>query len=97
MIQDKQRTIAAAVETKGVGLHSGEETTLRFVPTPPGSGVRFVRTDLDGRPAVPARADYAQEKQNGSDPRRTTLSHGEVRIGTVEHVLAAGETKGSVL
>jgi UDP-3-O-[3-hydroxymyristoyl] N-acetylglucosamine deacetylase/3-hydroxyacyl-[acyl-carrier-protein] dehydratase len=89
VIQENQRTIAAPVETKGVGLHSGQETTLRFLPTAPGSGVRFIRTDLEGQPIVPARADFAQERQNGDDPRRTTLSSGDVRIGTVEHVLAA--------
>jgi UDP-3-O-[3-hydroxymyristoyl] N-acetylglucosamine deacetylase/3-hydroxyacyl-[acyl-carrier-protein] dehydratase len=87
VIQDHQRTIAKPAETKGVGLHSGVETTVRFVPAAPGSGIRFIRTDLAGRPAVPARADFAIE--NGDDPRRTTLRVGEVRIGTVEHVLAA--------
>ena len=87
MIQENQRTIARPAETKGVGLHSGAETTVRFVPAPPGSGVRFVRTDVPGRPVIPARIDYALE--DGADPRRTTLNSGDVKIGTVEHVLAA--------
>ena len=87
MIQDHQRTIAKPAETKGVGLHSGAETTVRFVPAPPGSGIRFIRTDVSGRPTIPARVDFALE--NGTDPRRTTLDSGLVKIGTVEHVLAA--------
>ena len=87
MIQDYQRTIASPVETKGVGLHTGAETTVRFVPAPPGSGLRFIRTDVPERPAIPARVDYALELAN--DPRRTTLNNGDLRIGTVEHVLAA--------
>ncbi|HMB68665.1 MAG TPA: bifunctional UDP-3-O-[3-hydroxymyristoyl] N-acetylglucosamine deacetylase/3-hydroxyacyl-ACP dehydratase [bacterium] len=89
MIQDRQRTIAAPVETRGVGLHTGSESVLRFIPTAPNSGVRFVRTDLEGSPAIPARIDFAVQRDESEDPRRTTLNDGVVTIGTVEHVLAA--------
>jgi UDP-3-O-[3-hydroxymyristoyl] N-acetylglucosamine deacetylase/3-hydroxyacyl-[acyl-carrier-protein] dehydratase len=87
VIQEHQRTIARPVEARGIGLHTGSESVLRFLPKEPNSGVRFIRTDVPGRPAIPARIDYAIDHTN--DPRRTTLDNGEVEIGTVEHVLAA--------
>lgn len=88
MIQDHQRTIRAPATLKGVGLHTGAPTTVRFVPSAANSGIRFVRTDLPGRPAIPARVDFAVDT-GGDDPRRTTLDNGPVQIGTVEHLLAA--------
>jgi UDP-3-O-[3-hydroxymyristoyl] N-acetylglucosamine deacetylase/3-hydroxyacyl-[acyl-carrier-protein] dehydratase len=88
VIQDHQRTIRRPIELRGVGLHTGMPTTVRFVPTSSNSGIRFVRTDLPGRPAIPARIDFAVDA-TGLDPRRTTLDNGIVKIGTVEHLLAA--------
>jgi UDP-3-O-[3-hydroxymyristoyl] N-acetylglucosamine deacetylase/3-hydroxyacyl-[acyl-carrier-protein] dehydratase len=88
VIQERQRTIARPVETRGVGLHTGSETTVRFVPAAPNAGIRFIRIDLPGRPALPARVDFAVQVSE-SDPRRTTLDDGRVSVGTVEHVLAA--------
>jgi UDP-3-O-[3-hydroxymyristoyl] N-acetylglucosamine deacetylase/3-hydroxyacyl-[acyl-carrier-protein] dehydratase len=87
LIQERQRTIRRAVEVRGVGLHTGTETVVRFVPAPVNSGVRFIRSDLPNRPSIPARIDFALD--HTSDPRRTTLDNGEITVGTVEHVLAA--------
>ena len=90
MIQDIQRTIAEPAEVRGIGLHTGTETTIRFLPASPNAGVRFIRTDLPDRPAIPARIEYAVDHRDGrDDPRRTTLDDGVIQIGTVEHVLAA--------
>jgi UDP-3-O-[3-hydroxymyristoyl] N-acetylglucosamine deacetylase/3-hydroxyacyl-[acyl-carrier-protein] dehydratase len=89
VIQERQRTIARAVETRGVGLHTGSETTVRFVPSAPNAGIRFIRSDMEGRPAIPARVDFAVQRVGAEDPRRTTLDDGRVNVGTVEHVLAA--------
>lgn len=56
---------------------------MTFLPAPPNAGVRFRRMDLDGQPEVEARVD------NVSDTTRsTTLSRGNIRIHTVEHLLA---------
>jgi UDP-3-O-[3-hydroxymyristoyl] N-acetylglucosamine deacetylase/3-hydroxyacyl-[acyl-carrier-protein] dehydratase len=88
VIQERQRTIARPVELRGVGLHTGLPTVVRFVPSAPNAGVRFVRTDLPGRPSLPARIDFALGTR-GDDPRRTTLDNGQIQIGTVEHLLAA--------
>ena len=87
MIQEFQRTIGKPCEVSGLGLHTGTETKLRFLPAAPNAGVRFIRTDLPGSPAILARVDFALDHEH--DPRRTTLDNGQVQIGTVEHVLAA--------
>ncbi|MCA9753340.1 MAG: bifunctional UDP-3-O-[3-hydroxymyristoyl] N-acetylglucosamine deacetylase/3-hydroxyacyl-ACP dehydratase [Gemmatimonadetes bacterium] len=90
MIQDRQRTIGAPAEVRGVGLHTGTQSTVRFLPAAPNSGIRFVRTDLPGSPSIPARIDFALDTiQDANDPRRTTLDDGTVKIGTVEHLLSA--------
>jgi len=56
---------------------------MDFLPAPAGTGIRFRRVDLDGRPEIEARVE------NVSDTTRsTTLSRGNIRIHTIEHVMA---------
>ncbi len=81
---DCQKTISKEVSYSGVGLHTGNKTTVTFKPAPVNSGVRFVRTDLPGKPGVAANILAAVDA-----PRRTTLRNGEVEVHTVEHILAA--------
>jgi UDP-3-O-[3-hydroxymyristoyl] N-acetylglucosamine deacetylase/3-hydroxyacyl-[acyl-carrier-protein] dehydratase len=84
MSTPRQQTLAGEVAFEGVGLHTGESTRIRFVPAPAGTGIRFCRTDAAGRPEVAARLD-----QVVSTDRGTTLGAGDVRVHTVEHVMAA--------
>ena len=79
-----QRTISNPVSISGVGLHTGEKCTMTFKPAPENYGIRFVRTDLGGRPEIPANADNVVDISRG-----TTLGIGETKVHTVEHVLAA--------
>lgn len=67
----------------GVGLHSGNRVSMTFLPAPPNSGIRFRRVDLEGHPEIEARVENVVETN-----RSTTLAKGNVRIHTVEHVLA---------
>lgn len=78
-----QRTLRTAVEFAGPALHSGLEVRVRALPAPQGTGVEFVRTDLDGAPPVPALIAY-QSLQT----RRTRLERGPASVDTVEHLLA---------
>jgi len=56
---------------------------MSFLPAPPNTGIRFRRVDLDGKPEIEARIE------NVSDTTRsTTLSKGNIRVHTIEHVLA---------
>ena len=67
-----------------MGLHSGNRVNMTILPAPANSGVRFRRVDLEGKPEIEARVE------NVSDTNRsTTLARGNVKIHTVEHVLAA--------
>jgi len=56
---------------------------MTFLPAEPGTGIRFRRVDLDGQPEIEARVQHVTETT-----RSTTLSKGNVKIHTVEHVLA---------
>ena len=57
---------------------------MTLLPAPPNSGLRFRRVDLDGKPEIEARVENVAETT-----RSTTLAKGNVKIHTVEHVLAA--------
>jgi len=79
----QEHTIRAAVECKGIGLHSGAPVQLRILPAASGAGIIFRRTDLDnfeveatGRNL--ARVSYA-----------TSLMKKGVLISTTEHLLSA--------
>src|SRR5215468_11455634 len=78
-----EQTIAKPIEFTGVGLHTGENATLRILPAPAGKGIVFRRVDLDNFElqadvASVARVAYA-----------TTLMSRGVWISTVEHLLSA--------
>lgn len=79
-----QRTLQKPVEYAGIGLHTGTQVTMRFIPAKEGTGVCFQRVDLPGQPVIPATVEYVCE-----NTRNTTLGMADVRIHTVEHVLAA--------
>ena len=89
---DRQRTIAREAELSGTGLHSGAATRVVFKPAPPDSGVRFVRTDLEGRPEIPVAVESAVTGEDFA--RRTTIGSDEVSVGTVEHILATARGLG---
>ena len=79
-----QRTIERIVSITGDGLHTGTSCKLTFKPAAENTGIRFKRTDLGGSPEIPAVAEYVVDVSRG-----TTLGIGEVKVHTVEHVLAA--------
>ena len=81
MIQEQ--TIRSAVGCSGIGLHSGAPVSMRILPAPPGTGIVFRRTDLDGFEIEAisrnvARVSYA-----------TSLMKKGVLISTTEHLLSA--------
>ena len=78
-----QQTLNRPASFSGVGLHSGNRVNMTILPAPANSGVRFRRVDLDGKPEIEARVENVVETD-----RSTTLVKGNVKIHTVEHVLA---------
>lgn len=80
----QQRTLQRPISLTGVGLHSGVTTTMTFKPAPENYGIRFRRVDLGDTPEIPALVDLVVDVTRG-----TTISVGEAKVCTVEHVLAA--------
>ncbi len=89
MSEPRQQTIGAEASLEGVGLHTGRTAKLRFVPAGADAGIRFRRTDLEGSPEI--RADLEDVT---STERGTSLGEGEVRVHTVEHLMAAASALG---
>jgi len=79
-----QRTLQNEVSLQGTGLHTGKECTITFKPAPVNYGYRFIRTDLENNPEIPALIDNVVDVLRG-----TTIACNDVRIHTTEHVLAA--------
>jgi len=83
-MSEKQTTIAEEVSISGIGLHTGSEVNLKFIPAPANTGYVFRRVDIEGKPEFQALADYVVDTSRG-----TTLEHKGARVTTIEHVLAA--------
>jgi UDP-3-O-[3-hydroxymyristoyl] N-acetylglucosamine deacetylase len=79
----RQRTFKQRASLDGIGLHSGAKVRLTLAPAPADSGILFVRADAPGV-EIPALADYVVDTT-----LNTSLGSQGVRIGTVEHLLAA--------
>ncbi|MCF7810338.1 bifunctional UDP-3-O-[3-hydroxymyristoyl] N-acetylglucosamine deacetylase/3-hydroxyacyl-ACP dehydratase [bacterium] len=79
-----QRTIKTSGRISGIGLHTGNKCRLTFEPAPVGYGFKFVRTDLEGSPEIPALIGNV-----GDIARGTTLLMNGAKVVTVEHVLSA--------
>ncbi len=80
----KQRTLKNVIRATGVGLHSGEKVFLTLRPAAPDSGIIFRRVDFAQPIEIHARAEHV-----GDTSLSTTLTRGDVRIMTVEHLLSA--------
>ncbi len=78
-----RRTIAREVACEGIALHAGTQVRMILAPAAPGSGVVFIRQDLEGA-GVPARYDHVTETMLG-----TTLALGRASVSVVEHLMAA--------
>lgn len=79
-----RRTLKGPAELAGVGLHTGSRTAVRCLPAEAGSGIRFRRVDVDGRPEIAARTEEVVVTE-----RRTGLGRGEHTVDTVEHLMAS--------
>lgn len=80
----KQRTIKNSVTVAGVGLHTGERTSVTFKPAPENHWYKFQRVDLPFKPIINADVDNVVSTDHG-----TSLEQNNARIHTTEHVLAA--------
>ena len=79
-----QRTIRNERSIKGKSLHTGDEVTLTLKPAKASSGYLFRRTDLYGKPEIQPLTSSVSELV-----RSTTISNGNAKVHTIEHVLSA--------
>ncbi len=79
-----QRTIQKEISLCGTGLHTGEKCMITFKPAPGNYGYRFIRTDIEDSPEIPALIENVIDVLRG-----TTIGLNGVKVNTTEHVLAA--------
>jgi UDP-3-O-[3-hydroxymyristoyl] N-acetylglucosamine deacetylase/3-hydroxyacyl-[acyl-carrier-protein] dehydratase len=80
----KQRTITREVSIEGKSLHTGEKVCLTLKPAPVDNGVIFRCVNLYGKPEIKPSVDQITDLV-----RSTTVSVGNAKINTVEHILSA--------
>jgi len=83
-LNHKQQTIKKSVTLSGVGLHTGVQTNMTFLPAKPNHGIKFQRIDLPGSPIIDADCDRVVDVSRG-----TTIEQSGARVSTIEHTLAA--------
>jgi UDP-3-O-[3-hydroxymyristoyl] N-acetylglucosamine deacetylase len=79
-----QRTIGRVVGCEGIGLHTGEFSSVRFIPAPVDTGIIFI-CNHDGHKV----SIHAEASRVVSTNFSTTLGKEDATIKTVEHLLAA--------
>jgi len=80
----KQKTLAKEFSISGKGLHTNCLVKMTFKPAPINHGFQFQRIDLDGKPIIPASAEYVTDTSRG-----TLIENNGAKVCTVEHSLAA--------
>ena len=78
-----QNTLKNEIFISGQGLHTGRNINMRLIPAPAETGVVFIRTDK-GSIRIKAAVSSVSDTTFA-----TTLASEGVKIGTVEHLLAA--------
>ena len=83
-MERNQHTLKGPHRFEGKGLHTGTCSHMTVLPAPAGHGVKFRRVDLPGQPVVDALAENVT-----STARSTTISSGEAKAVTIEHIMSA--------
>lgn len=83
----KRRSIKNEVIIHGKGLHMGCEAEVKLKPAKAGSGIKFIRIDLDKKPVI--SADVKNLFLNDAIQRCTAIGFNEEAIYTVEHLMSA--------
>ena len=80
----QQRTLKSLTRAVGVGLHSGQRVEITLRPAQPDTGIVFRRVDLPQPVDIPVSASAVSDTRLAS-----TLSNGDARVHTVEHLMSA--------
>ncbi len=79
-----QSTIAKNITIKGIGLHSGNEVSMKLLPAAANTGIAFTLHTPTGNFTIKPSPSAVQATELA-----TTLSIGNYSLSTVEHLLAA--------
>jgi UDP-3-O-[3-hydroxymyristoyl] N-acetylglucosamine deacetylase/3-hydroxyacyl-[acyl-carrier-protein] dehydratase len=79
-----QKTIGKPVFLEGVGLHTGSQVKLSFLPASENTGFIFIRSDIKGKNQISADVNFVVNTDRG-----TNIERNGIKIQTSEHVLAA--------
>ncbi|MCL1946858.1 MAG: bifunctional UDP-3-O-[3-hydroxymyristoyl] N-acetylglucosamine deacetylase/3-hydroxyacyl-ACP dehydratase [Chitinivibrionia bacterium] len=80
----KQKTIKKSCSFSGTGLHTGVQVSVTLNPAKIDDGIKFVRIDTPEKVEIPADIDYIV-----GDARGTAIGIGDVKVFTIEHLMAA--------
>ena len=85
MLQIYQQTLVKPISFEGIGLHTGENVSLKILPAKENTGILFKRVDLLKNNLI--KANY----NNVTSAKLCTTLENEhgVKVSTVEHLLAA--------
>lgn len=86
MISISQKTVNSKISCSGIGLHSGEHTSITLIPAPCNSGIIFRRTDIGGANGV-IKASY--KNVIGTNLGTTLTNEFGAKVSTIEHLMAA--------
>lgn len=90
MKEMRQSTIDTEIAFNGVGLHTGEESSVVLRPASAGTGIVFRRRDLDGHDGGKTNLIAAKPGNVIACDHGTTLANeAGVSVATVEHLMAA--------
>lgn len=80
-----QSTLAKPVTLQGHGVHSGTPSCVTIKPAEPDTGIVFLRPYNSGE----TKRFKAISAETGATELSTVLGHGETRVETIEHLMAA--------
>lgn len=80
----RQTTLKNEVSCAGIGLHSGQQVSLKLKSAPVDSGIIFKRVDLPNSPQIQATAANVT-----ATVRATTLEQDGAKVFTIEHLMSA--------
>jgi UDP-3-O-[3-hydroxymyristoyl] N-acetylglucosamine deacetylase len=87
---ERQTTIGERVRLSGIGVHSGAPANIDLIPAAAGTGICFVRSDMDPTSLIEARFDNVVATE-----LCTVISDAAGRsVATVEHLMAALAASG---
>ena len=82
-----QLTVKKTITLKGKGIHTGADIKLKIKEAPANTGIVFIRTDLEKKPAI--EACVSNLSPDSGSLRCTLIEKNGASVYTTEHLMAA--------